>query len=45
MVAKAGGNGDPVLDEMVAKMKPEDRAEAEKAAKPWFDVLAGRSNN
>ena len=43
LIAKAGGNGDIALDEKVANLKPEDRAAAEKAAKPWLDFLKARS--
>ena len=39
MVAKAGGAGDVSLDEFAAKQKPEDRAAAERAAKPWLAGL------
>ena len=37
---RAGGASDPQLDEFMAKQTPEDRAAAEKAAKPWIDFLA-----
>ncbi len=40
LIAKAGGDGDVGLDDFVSKLKPEQRASAEKAAKPWLDVLA-----
>ncbi|MEZ5763821.1 MAG: tetratricopeptide repeat protein [Xanthobacteraceae bacterium] len=36
LIAKAGGNGDPVLDEMLALMSADSRAKAEEAAKQWF---------
>ena len=42
LIAKAGGNGDVILDDLVAKLTPDDRAAAEKAAKPWFEYLAAR---
>ncbi len=42
LVAKAGGNGDVILDDLVAQLKPEDRAAAEKAAKSWSNDLAAR---
>ena len=37
LVAKAGGNGDLVLDAEVAKLAPEDRAKAEALAKRWLN--------
>jgi TPR repeat protein len=40
LIAKAGGDGDVNLDTFVAQQKPEDRAAAQKAAKPWLDMLA-----
>jgi TPR repeat protein len=40
LIAKAGGNNDQFLDEYLRKMKPEDRAAAEEAAKPWLTVIA-----
>ena len=43
LIAKAAGNGDIALDDMVAKLKPDDRAAAEKAAKPWLEYLAART--
>ena len=39
IVAKAGGAGDVSLDEFAAKQKPEHRAAAEQAAKPWLSAL------
>jgi hypothetical protein len=39
LIAKAGGNGDPTLDQYVAKQTPQVRAAAEKAAAPWLAVL------
>jgi TPR repeat protein len=39
LIAKAGGKGDPELDQYVAKQTPQIRAAAEKAAQPWLLVL------
>jgi TPR repeat protein len=39
LIAKAGGKGDPDLDQYVAKQTPQIRATAEKAAQPWLFVL------
>jgi TPR repeat protein len=39
LIAKAGGDGDPMLDEFIARQKPELRDAAEKAAKPWLDYI------
>lgn len=40
LIAKAGGNSDPWMDDFVAKLTPDQRAEAQKAAKPWLEILA-----
>jgi hypothetical protein len=39
MVAKAGGVGDIPLDSFMEKQTAEVRSAAEKAAKPWIDVI------
>jgi hypothetical protein len=39
MIAKAGGDGDTMLDEFVAKQSPDIKSAAEKAAKPWVDII------
>jgi uncharacterized protein len=39
LIAKAGGKGDPDLDQYAAKQTPQIRAAAEKAAQPWLFVL------
>ena len=39
MIAKAGGLSDSWLDEFMAKLSPEERAAAEKAAKPWLAAI------
>jgi TPR repeat protein len=36
LIAKAGGDLDPFLDDFMRKMKPADRAAAEDKAKPWI---------
>lgn len=36
LIAKAGGNGDLMLDEMLANMPAEDRTKSEEAAKRWL---------
>jgi TPR repeat protein len=38
-IAKAGGKGEPELDEWVASQPPQIRAACEKAAQPWLMVL------
>jgi TPR repeat protein len=43
LIARAGGKGDPDLDQYVAKQTPQVRAAAEKAARPWLQVLAPKS--
>ena len=40
LIAKAGGNGDPYLDQFTAQQPPATRAEAEKLARPWIEGLA-----
>ena len=42
MIAKAGGRGDPELDQFAAKQKPEDRDAADKAAKKWLSTMPRR---
>jgi TPR repeat protein len=42
LIAKSGGNGDPMLDEMLAPLSAESRAKAEDAARRWF---SGKSAN
>src|SRR5262249_23401322 len=37
--SKAGGASDLYLDDYMQKQSPETRAAAEKAAKPWLDIL------
>jgi TPR repeat protein len=37
LAARAGGLGDPALDDFAARQTPEVRAEAEKAAAPWIE--------
>jgi TPR repeat protein len=37
LAARAGGLGDPALDDFAARQTPEIRAEAEKAAAPWIE--------
>jgi hypothetical protein len=39
LVAKAGGVGDAYLDNFVQNQTPDLRAQAEKLAKPWLDVI------
>ena len=43
LIAKAGGNGDPYLDQFAAQQTPQVRAAAEKAARPWLAVLSSKS--
>jgi uncharacterized protein len=43
LIARAGGKGDPDLDQYAAKQTPQIRAAAEKAAQPWLFVLAPKS--
>jgi hypothetical protein len=40
LVSKAGGATDPVLDDFVQKQTPAVRDAAEKAAKPWIEMIA-----
>jgi TPR repeat protein len=40
LIAKAGGLGDTFLDEFASKQTPEVRDAAEKAARPWLQMLA-----
>jgi uncharacterized protein len=42
LIAKAGGNGDPYLDQFMAKQPPQVSAAAEKAAQPWVKSLEPR---
>jgi TPR repeat protein len=39
MIAKAGGSGDAFLEDFVRRMRSEDRAAAEKSARPWLSAL------
>ncbi len=41
-IAKAGGRGDPEVDQFAAKQKPEDRDAADKAAKKWLSTMPRR---
>jgi uncharacterized protein len=43
LIAKAGGNSDPYLDQFAARQTPDIRAEAEKAARPWLAALPPKS--
>jgi TPR repeat protein len=36
LVAKTAGKGDPMMDEALAQLSPEDRANAESAARKWL---------
>ena len=36
IVAKTAGRGDPMLDEALAALSPEDRAKAQQAARIWL---------
>ena len=36
LIARAGGDNDPHLDELMRDMKPVDRAMGENKAKPWI---------
>jgi len=36
LVAKTAGKGDPMLDEALAELSPEDRAKAQEAARKWL---------
>jgi uncharacterized protein len=42
IIAKAGGRGDPEIDQFAAKAKPEERDAADKAAKKWLSTLPRR---
>jgi uncharacterized protein len=35
LIARAGGDNDPALDEFMHNMKPADRTAGENKAKPW----------
>ena len=39
LIAKAGGNSDPYLDQFAARQTSDVRAQAEKAARPWIATL------
>ena len=39
LIARAGGSNDLLLEDFLRKMKPEDRAAGEAAAKPWIASL------
>jgi len=43
LIAKAGGNGDPYLDQFAGQQTPQVRAAAEKAARPWLAALQPKS--
>ena len=36
IIAKTAGRGDPMLDEALAGLGPEDRAKAQEAARRWL---------
>jgi hypothetical protein len=36
VIAKTAGKGDPVLDEALANLTPEDRAKVQAAARKWL---------
>src|SRR6202011_1216816 len=36
LVAKTSGRGDPMLDEAMSELSPEDRAKVEAAARKWL---------
>jgi hypothetical protein len=40
LIAKTAGKGDPALDEALGDVSPEDRANAETAARRWLGVTA-----
>ena len=40
LVAKTAGKGDPMLDEALADLSPEDRAKAEAAARKWLGNIS-----
>ena len=40
LISKAGGETDADLDKFAAQQTAETRAAAEKAAKPWLDMIA-----
>ena len=40
LISKAGGDADTFLDDYAQKQSPDVRAAAEKAAKPWLDLIA-----
>ena len=42
-VAKSRGESDPWLDDFVAKLTPDQRTAAEKAAKPWLPATRPHS--
>ena len=42
LIARAGGGNDLFLEDFLRKMKPEDRAAGEAAAKPWIAQLAAQ---
>ena len=42
LIARAGGDNDLFLEDFLRKMKPEDRAAGEAAAKPWIARLRQR---
>jgi hypothetical protein len=42
LIAKSGGNGDPMLDDMFAPMSAESKAKAEEGARRWFRGKLGK---
>jgi hypothetical protein len=36
LIAKTAGKGDPMLDDELARLSPEDRAKAEAGARRWL---------
>jgi hypothetical protein len=36
LIAKTAGKGDPMLDEELARLSPEDRAKVEAGARRWL---------
>ena len=42
LIAKSGGNGDPMLDEMFGPMSAENKKKAEDGARRWFSGKSSR---
>jgi hypothetical protein len=42
LISKAGGATDLSLDDFMRRQTPDVRAAAEKAAKPWIDVIKAK---